>query len=135
MDPEPLVDSQIEDGRKLIEELPRRGFDAAAAFWVKTYDDDRWRYYVVSPVADTAGVTEAYGQLLPLIRAMPQPFGIDPLKVKVIGPSHPIAQEVLAILSRTPAPPGRPIRWTGISLGRVSIEGAYLYPLPATAAS
>ncbi len=135
MDTDPLVDNLIEDGRKLVEELPQRGFDVAAAFWIKNTEDGRWRYYVVSPVVDTAGVIQAYRQLQPVIRAMPQPFGISPLEVTVIGPSDPIARDVLAAIQRTPGPRSSPIRWGGIYLGNVSVEGAYLYPVPAAASS
>ena len=61
-----------------------------------------------------------------------KPLRIDPLEIKLIGPSNPIAQDVLAILRRAPGPRVSPIRWRGTRLGNVSVEGAYLYPLPVT---
>jgi hypothetical protein len=77
------------------------------------------------------GLTQAYRRLHPIIRQMPPPFWIDPLEVKLIGETNPIAQDVLSIHSRAGAAKGGPIRWGGKRLGNVSIEGAYLYPLPA----
>jgi hypothetical protein len=78
------------------------------------------------------GPAQAYRQLHPLVWARPQPCWINPLAIKLIGPNDPIAKDVLAIHKRWPGPLACPISWGGILLGNVSIEGAYLYPLPAT---
>jgi hypothetical protein len=134
MDTESLVENLILDGQRLLEYLPQNGFDVTAAFWLKPSENGRWHYYLVSPVVDAEGVTPAYRRLHTLIRQMPPPVWIDPLKVKLIGPGNPIARDVLAVHARTPDPRVSPIRWGGTSLGNVSIDDAYLYPLPAAAA-
>jgi hypothetical protein len=126
-----LVESVIEDGKKLVAELPQRGFEVTAAFWLKASENGKWYFYIVSPVVDAEGLNKAYRRLHPLVRAMPQPFRIDPLEIELIGPSNPIAQDVIAIHGRIPGPRVGPIRWGGTNLGNVSIEGAYLYPVPA----
>jgi hypothetical protein len=87
----------------------------------------------VSPLVDAEGPVKAYMQLHPLVWKMPRPSWIDPLEIKLIGPTNPIAQDVLAIHRRVPGPRVSPIRWGGTKLGNVSIEGAYLYPPPVTA--
>jgi hypothetical protein len=133
MDTDTLVDKQIIDGEKLIQQLSQDGFAVTAAFWLKVGEDGRWRFYIVSPVVETEGLAQAYRQLHPLIRRMPQPFWIDPLEVKLIGPTNSIAQDVLAAHNRTPGPKACPIRYGGNKLGNVSVEGAYLYALPAGA--
>jgi hypothetical protein len=135
MDTETLVEKLIDDGRRLIEELPQRSFEATAAFWLKTDEDAPWRFYIVSPLVETEGLTKAYRRLHPLVRAMPQPFWIDPLEIKLIAPSSALAQDVLAVHSRTGGPQVSPIRWGGKKLGNVNIEGAYLYPLSANTPS
>jgi hypothetical protein len=127
-----LVENLIDDGRKLVEELPQRGFDMTTAFWLRASEDNKWYFYIVSPVVDREGLAKAYRQLHPLVRAMPQPFWIDPLEIKLIGPNNPIARDVLAIHNCAAGPQVCPIRWGGRILGNVSVEGAYLYPLPAT---
>src|SRR5262249_44157866 len=103
-------------------------------FWLKASEDGRWRFYLVSPVVDAEGLPKAYRRLHTLVRQMPGPFWIDPLEIKLIGPDNPIAKDVLAIHTRAPGPRVSPIRWSGRSLGNITIEGAYLYPLPAAAA-
>src|SRR5947209_3032757 len=131
MDTNTLVEKMIDDGQKLVEELPQRGFEVTAAFWIKVNEDEQWYFYIVSPAVDTEGPAQAYGRLHTLIRQMPQPFWIDPLEVKLIEPDDPIARDVLAIHGRSPGARVSPIRWGGKKLGNVNIEGALLYPLPA----
>ena len=126
MDTNTLVESLIEDGRMLVAELPTHGFEVAGAVWLQASRDGQWYFYIVSPMADAQGLNKAYRALLLTIRAMSQRFSIDPLTIRLIGPSHPIAHDVLAV----PDSGSRilPLRWAGTQLGNVSIEGAYLYP-------
>ena len=132
MDTESLVDNLIDDGQKLVEEVSQRGFPVTAAFWIRASEDDRWYFYIVSPVVDNEGLAQAYRRLHPLVRGGAEPLWIDPLEIKLIGPSNPIAQDVVAILRRAPGPRVSPIRWGGTRLGNISVEGVYLYSLPAT---
>jgi hypothetical protein len=63
MDTDTLVENLINDGRKLVEELPQRGFDVAAAFWLKPCEDGKWYFYIVSEAVDAEGLAKAYRQL------------------------------------------------------------------------
>jgi hypothetical protein len=130
VDTDTLVENLIDDGQKLLERLPQQGFQVTAAFWIRPAEDDAWRFYIASPVVEKEGLTQAYRRLHTLIRQLPQPFWIDPLEVKLIGETNPIAQGVLGIHRRAGAAQVSPIRWGGKKLGNLSIEGAYLYPLP-----
>ena len=131
MDTELLVESALEEGKKLIEKLLREGFELMAAFWLKGTEKGSWRFYVVSSVADSKGIAEGYRRLDTAMRPMPQFNWIDPLEIKLIGPSDPIAAEVLAVYASVLAPKSTPLRWRGIMLGNLSIDGAYIYPQPA----
>ncbi|MBI1903152.1 MAG: hypothetical protein HYS13_18785 [Planctomycetia bacterium] len=132
MDTDTLVDNLIADGQKLIAELPRRGFAVTAAFWLQASEDGNWYFYIVSPAVDSDGLAKAYRRLHPLVRAMPQPFWIDPLEIRLVGPSSGIAQDVLAIHSATRVTWGSAIRWSGKKSGNVGVESVYLYPLPSS---
>ena len=132
MDTDALVINQLDDGQKLIDHLLASGFEVTAACWLKTSNDGKWFLYIASPIVDAEGITMAYRRLNPLVRAMPEPFWIDPFEIKLIGSSHPIARDVLNIHVRAPGPRVCPIRWGGIQLGDVSIEGVYLYPIPVS---
>ena len=135
MDTNTLVNDLIEDGRRIVDQLPSDGFEVTTAFWLKAAEDGDWYFYIVSPVAEPERFNGAYGRLHTLIRQMPQPHWIDPLEVKLIGPSNPIAKDVLAIHRSALGPQDRPMRWNGNQLGNVRVDGAYLYPLPAAASS
>ena len=135
MDRTTLVSDLTEDGKRIVEQLPQSGFEVTAAFWLKKAEDGQWYFYVVSPLAENEKLSHAYSRLFTLIRQMPEPHWIDPLEVRLIGPSHPIAKDVFAIHNSASGAKGLPIRWGGTQLGNVSVEGAYIYPLPATVSS
>jgi hypothetical protein len=130
MDQGPLVEMQIDDGAKVIEKLREGGFDVTAAWWMKVSEEGEWFLYIASKQVDELGIANAYRQAHSVIRALGQ-LWVDRFEVKLIGPENPITQDVLAILNRFP---GRlTTRYGGKKLGNVSIDGAYLYPLPVTA--
>jgi hypothetical protein len=133
MDTDTLVENLIDAGRKLVEELAHRGFELTAAFWLKASRDGKWRFYIVSPAVDADGIIEAYKRLLPMVRTLPQPQGVDPHKITLMSPGNPIAQDVTTFLSRTRGPDVSPIRWNGRMLGDVVVDAAYLYPVPVAA--
>ncbi len=132
MDTTTLVSDLTDEGKKIIDQLLQHGFDVTAAFWLKKTEDGKWRYYIVSPVTESNN--KPYGQLYTLTMQMELNW-IDPFTVKLLGPGNPIAKEVLAIHAAHTGKKSRPIHWSGPTLGNVSIEGAYLYPLPALAAA
>ena len=133
MDTDTLVENLIDDGQTLVKELPSRGFKVTAAFWLKASENGQWYFYIVSPIVQSEGLAAAYRRLHPIVRAMPQPLWLDALAIKLVGLNNPIARDVLAIHARAGDPRPCPIRWGGTRLGDVSVEGAYLYPLPTGA--
>ncbi len=129
---ETLVEDLIQSGQLLVDELPKRGFEVSAALWLKRSEDGKWYFYIVSPIVETDGIVEAYKRLHPLVRGMPEPMSIDPLKIKLIGTSSPIGKDVVGIYRRLATKSHSPITWGGTQLGNASIEQALLYPLAAT---
>jgi hypothetical protein len=131
MDQVPLVESQIDDGQRLVEKLTQDGFEVTAAGWIKTIDDGQWFLYIASPVVDKQGPFRTYRRVHTLVRHMPQPFWVHPFDVKLIGPTEPIAEAMQAIQRRYPT--RCPIQLGETQMGDVSIDGACIYP-PLTAA-
>lgn len=130
MDSTSLVERQINDGQKLVDDLLQSGFDVAAAFWLKPSESEKWLFYVISPVADADGTAEAYRRMSGPVRTMPQPYSIHPIEIRVLGTSDPLGKEVLEIHRRSSKVGLSPLSWRGSWLGNMSIDGAYLYPLP-----
>jgi hypothetical protein len=132
MDQDTLVNMQIDDGQRLLDRLAEEGVPVVAAFWAKESESGQWFLYIATPLVGAEGVTRpAYRRVNAVIRRMSAPFWIDPLEVKLVAPTDPAAQDVLAAHRHAPGPLVSPIRWGGTRLGGVSVEGAYFYPLPA----
>lgn len=132
MDKSTLVESQVRDGQKLVEQLAQLGFPMTAAFWLKIDPDSRWKLHIASPAVRSEGSRKAYIRVNRVIRQMPPPFAVEPLDMQLDEPKDPFAVDVRTIQQRYPD--HGPISHGGL-LGGVGIEGALIYPLPVTAAT
>jgi hypothetical protein len=128
-----LVDRLIDDGQRLSEQLSQNGLEVVAAFWLKAVEDERWYFYLVSPLVESEGISQAYTQFHTSLREVPPLLWLDPLEVKVIGVTDPIAKHILAIHAQRTRHREFPIRWRGKRLGEMNVDDAYLYPLPTNA--
>jgi len=126
MDQATLVDHQIDDVTKLVDQLRRDGFDVKAAFWFYRSEADQWYLQIASDAVDQMGLFEAYKAIMRTMRQLPD-LWIDRFQVKLVAPDDPVAKAVIDFLSRQQA--RRPVRIRGMNLGGVFIEDAYLYRL------
>lgn len=126
MDQAALVEGQFNDGQKLFDRFAEEGMAVAAA-WVKEYDAWQWYLYLVTPlVGEDGDTTAAYRKVHAVYRAMPEPLRVDLFQIKVVGPSEPVGQAILALRRRSV---GRgPVEYAGPRLGDVSVDAAYIYP-------
>lgn len=58
-----LVEQQIDDGRKLLEQLDAQRFPVSAALWYCWPERTTWRLVIVSPIADTRGPHYGYTRI------------------------------------------------------------------------
>jgi hypothetical protein len=122
-----LVDEQIDDARKLINQLLEDGFDVAGAAWVKPTEGDRWLLYIVSKAVDEGPLAAAYRALYPALQRLELTwFALG--GIKLIGVSNPIARDILDIQRRFPSQ--RPTRTRGPRLGELAVDETYVYPAP-----
>ena len=117
-----LVDSQISGGKALLDALRAAGFDVTVSGWTQPSEENDWELYIASDDVDSRGITAAYRTVYLVIQANPE-LGIDPFDVKLIGPHHPIATDLLAIrgVARLPTRTRRP------RLGNVGVDDTYVY--------
>ena len=127
MDYELLVDAQIEDGKALIAQLTRGGFDVSVAFWVKTSEEGLWFLYVGSRSVGSMPLADVYRVAYSALRQIPN-ASISLSQIKLIEPSNPIAVDAMEVRDRYPA--RLATRYRGKTLGDVSIDEAYIYPRP-----
>lgn len=125
MDTNVLVTNRIEDGRKLLSQLARDGFDVKVAFWAKSKENGLWILYVGSPSILPESIGQAYQTLYGSLRKIPE-ISVSISEIKLIRHDDPAAKAAMAIRDRSP---GRiPTQYVGESLGNLLIEEAYIYP-------
>jgi len=133
MDTAPLVKDQIEDGRKLIEQLVCDGFDVTLAFWVRfQFEEDGPWFYIVSKTVDKEGLQAAFRAVHESIRRIRTPWGpwisVSAMgELKLVGVNDPLAKDVLAFRDRYP---GRN-RFRRPDIANYRVEELYIY-LPVT---
>jgi hypothetical protein len=99
MDTEILVDNRIDDGRELVSELVRDGFDVAVAFWVKTSEEGLWFLYIGSTSVHAERLGNAYGAVYACLRRLPNPpFSLS--EIKLVQAHNPIARDAIAARPR-----------------------------------
>jgi hypothetical protein len=127
MDEGTLVETQIQDGTSLVDQLIRNGVSIAAACWMKESEGGGWYFYLVTPLVGRGGDTlPAYRRINQVIRALPEALWIDPFQIKAVGPSEAIGQAILDLQRRYSR--RLPARVALTSLGGVEIQEVYLYP-------
>jgi hypothetical protein len=125
MDTETLVENQIDDGQRLIDQLTREEFEVLVAFWLKTSEEGAWQLYIASPSVDMDKLGEAYRKVYASLKRLEQSW-VTPSDLKLLNGTNPVAQDALRVRERYP---GRiPTRLHGKRLGNISIEEAYIYP-------
>jgi hypothetical protein len=127
MDTELLVEDRIEDGRRLVAELIKEGFDVTVAFWVRTSEEGLWFLYVGSTSVESGKVGDAYITAYDCLARLPN-SSISLSDIKLVPATNPIAKDAKEIRDRYA---GRvPTKYHGKQLGRMAIEEAYIYPEP-----
>ena len=127
MDQSTLVETQLDDGKRLLDRLVEEGTPVTAAAWLKEADGGYWFFYLATPLVGEDGATRAaYRRVDEVTRGLDEPFEIGPSQVKVVAPGSPVGKAVQALHGRVRGP--SPARFEGDQLGGVSIEGAYIYP-------
>jgi hypothetical protein len=123
-----LVEMQIKDGQRLIEQLVREGIAVPAACWAKESDSGDWYLYLATPLVGEDGATRlAYRRVNAVIREMQKEgFWVDPFEIKVIGPHEAMATDMAA--HRAVRSTKIPTRFGGGRLGEVAVEEALIYP-------
>ena len=123
MDTDLLVDNQIDDGQRLLEQLERDGFPVVVAFWVKTSEESPWQLCIASPSVDPETLGDAYRRVYASLNKIPDSW-VLPSDIKLRNHKDPIAVEAAEIRDR-----GRkgPTRYHGNRLGDDAIKHAYIY--------
>jgi hypothetical protein len=123
-----LVEREIRDGARLLEELDRRGFDVTACFWYDLPDSPGWRLVIAAKIVDREGLLEAYGLLNEVTDDLDLPDSFD-FDVSLWSPSSAHFKAILeSVATRNLIEAG--YKSKGPDSGRV-LDDAYIYRLEA----
>jgi hypothetical protein len=114
-----LVDQDRQDGAALLRRLDEATFPVEAAFWWLDSESGKWSLILVTPLVETEGPREAYGQLTKLV-LLGEPSLVDLERVTLVKPTHTLPQ-LLRVALRT-----GPTDIAGISFSRNTVNGVYI---------
>jgi hypothetical protein len=89
-----LVERDIIKGMQLLATLDKQGIPIDGAFWYELPEEDEWRLFLVSPLADTIGPMALYYRIQSVLRAMESTEGthFDLSDISVVGENDPVVQ-------------------------------------------
>src|SRR6266545_1064572 len=102
MDTELLVDSQIDDGQRLVQQLVLDGFEVTVSFWVKTSEEGLWHLYIASPSVDEEKLGDAYRKVYASLSRIPGSW-VSPSDIKLVNDKNLIAKDAAEVRDRYPA--------------------------------
>ncbi len=89
MDTISLVETQIEDGQKLLDQLTEEEFALSLACWVNPVRDDRWSLLIATPSVDQKGLLAAYHKVFATLRTLGEVSVMDS-EIKLAGHNKPV---------------------------------------------
>jgi len=125
MDTELLVDSQINAGQLLIQQLTQDDFDVSVALWVRTSEDGLWYLIIASSRVGEQGLSASYQTLYSAL----DKSGVTSIcysDIKLMPASNPVARAAIELRDRLPA--RIPTRYHGKRLGTLATVEACIYP-------
>ena len=125
MDNDLLVEAQIEDGAALIRQLTRDRFEVFVAFWVKRSEEDSWRFYVASSSVRADERKLPFEFVYAAFEKIPD-CSFDPLNVKLIAATNPIAVAAVALRDRSLS--REPKRFLKKRLGNLATAEICIFP-------
>lgn len=120
-----LVEKDIDEGKRLIEELDKTDFQVQAALWFYLVDSDEWRLLVASPFVEKEGPRKSYNFIQTVLAKLSPPSEISVKDISVISPSNDLIKLIRSAIRIGPGISG--IRFTRNVINNTLIEDAYIY--------
>lgn len=125
MDQSTLVDVQVDDGRRIIEQFAADGNAVHAAFWVKTADEGLWFLYIATDIVERDGPMAAYRAINRSLDKLGDCW-ISGSDIKMISTGNPVTKDVLTMMARHS---GRlALRSNDKIVGSMPVAQLYIYP-------
>ena len=124
-----LVESDIEDGRKLLDELKKIDphFLVRSAFWLYRPETFDWRLFIATPLVDQRGPAVTYTDVQGALRSLAKPFWISMQDISVVSPSDKLVKLMNKAVQVPRGVSG--VRFARTRVDDTYIEDAYIYRL------
>jgi hypothetical protein len=124
-----LVESVIEHGRKLLDELKKIDphFLVRSAFWLYRPETFDWRLFIATPLVDQRGPASAYTDIQGALRSLAKPFWISMQDISVVSPSDKLVKLMKKAVQVPRDVSG--VRFARTRVDDTYIEDAYIYRL------
>ncbi len=120
-----LVEYDINEGKKLVEELDKTNFKVQAALWFYIADSDEWRLYIASPFVEKHGPKKSYDFIQTVLAKFSPSAEISLKDISVLSPSHDLIKLIRSAIKTGHGISG--IRFTKNVINNTLIEDAYIY--------
>lgn len=121
MDNETLVSDQTDAGSELLARLKSAGIAVTVAFWAYATEDQRWYFYIATPMVEEEGLAMAYRKVNIEIGRLRSPW-LQRNELRLISNIDPIALGALEYADDQFA-----TTYGGRTLGSLIVDGAYIY--------
>lgn len=122
-----LVDDQIDDGQRIIDQLLADGIDVTVAFWARS-DEGSWDLYIASTGFNKRKPLEASRAFYDSVSKVKDLTILPWVDIRMIDEQDAIARDAIKIAERKGTK--GPIRYRGRRLGDLGLSRAYIYPRP-----
>lgn len=123
-----LVNQEIEEGQRLIDDLKVKGVSVHSALWLYATEPETWHLTLALPLYDDQGPLKTYENILSVFREVEPELKIDWTAIVAVSPNDELIQGLSQDqqhwninLSGT--------RMTNSIVNRILIEDAYIYEI------
>ncbi|HIJ43179.1 MAG: hypothetical protein QF511_06685 [Rhodospirillales bacterium] len=125
-----LVDTQIDDGERIIKQLDEDGFDVDSAFWIFNPDKEKWVFVIATSLVAQIGPKKSYDRLRSSLDKLPESIKSQMLEMSLVKREDFIVTLLKKALKTDPGISR--IRFTGNVINGTLIEDALIYRLGGT---
>ena len=122
-----LVDTQIDDGERIIEQLDEDGFEVDSAFWIFKSDREKWDFVIATSLVAQIGPKKSYDRLRSSLDKLPESIKSQMLEMSLVKPEDFIVTLLKKALRTSPGISR--IRFTGNVINGTLIEDVLIYRL------
>lgn len=124
-----LVETQIEDGERIVRQLDADEFDVDSAFWIFNPDKEKWVFVIASSLVSEIGPKLSYSKLRDSLDRLQHPERIRSqfLEMSLIKTDHFLVRTLKKAIRTGPGISR--IRFSGNVINGTKVEDALIYRL------